>query len=348
MIILLVILPAGCTDNVSAPSGSGSILVPIAATRNFGREVIFERFALVKEGDSAQTAVEEVADVTMAGSFIESIDTLTGDTEYYWLYYINGILANVFAGGYPLHDGDMQHWDFHDYSYSMHGSSAIIGDFPEPFLHGYGGVTYPVIIVYTEGFQAEAERIKELLDGLDIKDVSVKNAAAVTEDERESNNLIIVSTMESEMIARMNKSYRGLALFAHFDEDKVEALNAKGRVEAEYGAGTGVIQAVQNIWNPKGSWACESVVWMISGIDKEGVQQAVETLINQTKMEYAFGVIIADGDVIRVPVPTTVGDPINWQLICITAGVVAGAVFLVVRKQRSYIKELEREEAEDI
>ena len=80
------------------------------------------------------------------------------------------------------------------------------------------------------------------------------------------------------------------------------ALNSKGEVASEYGAGSVLIQATQNPWNPKGVGASENVVWVVSGSDEAGVESAARALIDhQADFKYAHAVVIAGGKVIKLP-----------------------------------------------
>ena len=301
-LFIVATILAGCATTTPPPPSGSTVSVSIVATRDFGGELIFSRAAEIEGGDSAQEALAGVAKVGMAGSYIEGIEGIYGNHEYYWFYYINGILANVFASGYKPHDGDIEHWDFHDWSYSMHGSSAIIGDFPEPFLHGYAGKVYPTLVAYTGNLQGEAERLKSKLEELGVREVSVISAAELSSDEQELSNLILVCTADFELIAELNEVYDRLGLFAHFENGKLKVLNARGKVVGEYGAGSGVIQATQSLWNPKGSYACENVTWMVSGIDEAGVKNAVDALIDRySEVQHTFAVVVADGEIIKVP-----------------------------------------------
>lgn len=300
---IVAIILAGCVDTTTpSPSSDSTVSVDIVATKDFGGKLIFDRAAEIEAGDSAQEALRRVAEVGMAGSYIEGIEGIYGDQEYYWFYYINGILSNVFASGYKPRDGDIEHWDFHDWSYSMHGNSAIIGDFPEPFLHGYDGKVYPTLIAYTGNLRREAERLRDRLEELGVGGLSVKSATELSNDEKELSNLILVCTSDCELAAELDEVYDRLGLFAHFDDGQLKVLNAKGQVVGEYGAGSGVIQATQSLWNPKGSYACENVVWMVSGVDEVGVKNAVDALISRySDIQYSFAVVVADGEIIKVP-----------------------------------------------
>ena len=107
---------AGCATTTTPPPTSEQISVRVVATRDFGAEFIFDRTAKVMAGTTAEKALEQVAELRKAGSYVEGIDSLYSSSTEYWFYYINGIMANTFASGYKLQPGDMQHWDYHDYS----------------------------------------------------------------------------------------------------------------------------------------------------------------------------------------------------------------------------------------
>jgi len=218
-----------------------------------------------------------------------------------WFIYINGIQSNTGALDYKLHDGDIQHWDFRNWSFH-HFIPAIIGDFPEPFRYGYRGIIYPTIIVYQDGWKGDARRVADKLNRLGIENVSIRGINELQENEKESCNLILLGTPDFPPIAELNQVWGRLGFYAHFQDGRIAILNPEGEVAAEYGAGAGLIQATQNPWNPKGIGACENVVWLVSGTDEAGVKGAIDTLLKHyTEFQYAYAVVIADGEVIRIP-----------------------------------------------
>ena len=92
----------------------------------------------------------------------------------------------------------------------------------------------------------------------------------------ESHNLILIGSIDTELILELDRNWRRLGFFAHFQNGNIVTLNAKGDIAATYGTGVGLIQATQNPWHPNGIGACESVVWMVSGTDEVGVKAAVD------------------------------------------------------------------------
>jgi len=218
-----------------------------------------------------------------------------------WFIYINGIQSNTGALDYKLHDGDIQHWDFHDWSFHQF-IPATVGGFPEPFLHGYGGVIYPTIIVYQDSYEEDARRLADELNHLGVGKVSIRGITGLGDDEKEAGNLILLGTPEFPPIAELNQVWKRLGFYAHFQDGVLKVVDAKGEPDTEYEAGAGVIQVTQSPWNPKGIGAGENTVWMVSGLDMSGVKAAADTLVSQdNNFKYAYAVVIAAGEAIRVP-----------------------------------------------
>lgn len=302
----MLVLSACSTATVAE---TGSITVRVAATRNFGQELLFDEMLEVPAGTSAMDALMKVAEVETAygGGFVEAINGIrsgfTGSqpVETDWFIYINSIQSNTGALDYKLQDGDIEHWDFHDWSFHQF-IPAIVGDFPEPFLHGYGGAVYPTIVVYQAGWEGDARRIADKLENLGVESVSIRGSNELKGDEKESCNLVLLGTPDLPLIAELNEVWKRLGFFTRFQGGLLEVFDSRGEAAAEYGAGAGVIQATRSPWNPKGTGVCENAVWIVSGSDTAGVKAAVDTLVDRAPdFRYACAVVIADGEVVRVP-----------------------------------------------
>lgn len=290
---------------------SGEIETRVIVTQDFGSELMLDGSITVSEGSNAMDALKQVAEIETAygGGFVNAINgvwsgyTGSHSAKEDWFIIANGILTNTGALDYTLHSGDVERWDFHDWSFQQF-IPAIVGHFPEPFLHGYEGKVYSTIVVYQGDLKEEAEDIATKLSQLGVESVSAKSVIELSEDEKESCNLILLGDMDCELISELNQKWKKLGFFAYFEAGKLVVLNPNGELVAEYGAGSGLIQATQSLWNPKGIGCCENVVWMVSGTDEAGVKNAVDALINHytdTEFQYAFAVVIANGEIIKVP-----------------------------------------------
>jgi len=310
VLITAFLLTLLCACPTSPPEKeAGVIRVRVVATENFGQRLMFDKILEVMPDTSAMAALTRVAEVETAygGGFVNAINgirsrfTGTGGVKADWFFYVNGIQSSTGALDYKLNDGDIQHWDFHDWSL-RHFIPAIVGDLPEPFAHGYSGKTSPTVIAYSEDLKEDAKNLEQRLAGMGVNDISIKRLGELTANERESCNLLLLGTMDSKLISELNQVWDRLGFFSHFENGSLIVLNSQGEVAARYGAGVGLIQATQSPWNPKGIGACENVVWMVSGIDSTGVKSAIDTLINHhSELQYACAVVVEDGKIIRVP-----------------------------------------------
>ena len=283
--------------------------VTVVITRDFGKEVLLKQTTGIEPDTTAMDALQMVANVETkyGGGFVSAINGVSSEYEGAnrskkdWFFYINGIASNVGARDYVLQDGDIEHWDFRNWSYHQF-VPAIVGDFPHPFLNSYQRKVKPTVIVHGSEFEEYADSLAEKLVGLGVEGVSVKNEEQLSEDIQRYYNLILLGSHDNVFISELNNAHKRLGFYAYFQEGKLVVLDAKGKVASEYGASTGLIQATQNMWNPKGIGAGENVVWMISGTDADGVKNAAKFLVNSHKdLRYAYAAVITEGKIVKVP-----------------------------------------------
>jgi len=314
---LLVAVLSGCSPQApSLSSGSepdngeaAAIEVSLVVTRDFGKEVLLEKAVEVAPATSAMAALQKVASVeTKYGDgFVSTINGIGSKYEggsgnkMDWFFYINGIQSGVGARDYLLQDGDIEHWDFRDWSYQMF-APAIIGDFPQPFRSGYKGKNKPTVIAYDKQFEEDAQLLVHRLRELGVERVSALRCSELTQVARGESHLILLGDANNELIAELNNTHQKLGFYAYFRQGKLVVLNDKGNPAQEYGAGTGLIQATQNPWSQGGVGSGESAVWMVSGTDEDGVKSAVEILAKYPeRLKYAYSVVITEGRVLKVP-----------------------------------------------
>ena len=151
---LVALLLAGCAG-ASGESGKASLWV----TSDRGRHVMLLRS--VPAGQTAMQALEGAADVKTryGGRFVQSIDGIEGNASGRrdWFYFVNGIEADRSAAEYRLHPGDVEWWDYRSWAGRME-QPVVVGAFPEPFVHGYGGHHRAAAVRYTRPSLARAAR----------------------------------------------------------------------------------------------------------------------------------------------------------------------------------------------
>jgi Domain of unknown function (DUF4430) len=143
--LLAALLLAGCGEE----RGEGEGIASLWVTRDRGEEVVLT--ADVPAGLTAMQALEREADVEtrFGGRFVHSINGIEGSLSARrdWFYFVNGIESDRGATEYRLHRGDILWWDFREWTDVMR-APVVVGAFPEPFLHGFGGSTRPAAVRY--------------------------------------------------------------------------------------------------------------------------------------------------------------------------------------------------------
>ena len=135
-------LLAGC-------GGVGHGKATIWVTRDEGRTVLFVKH--VPAGETAMQALDRSAkiDTRYGGRFVEAINGLSGSvsSRHDWFYFVNGIEGTRGAVDYRLRNGDVEWWDYRDWGRVGQNVPVVVGAFPEPFLHGYGGKVRPAVVI---------------------------------------------------------------------------------------------------------------------------------------------------------------------------------------------------------
>ncbi|MCF8011514.1 MAG: hypothetical protein K9L56_09535, partial [Clostridiales bacterium] len=97
-------------------------------------------------------------------------------------------------------------------------------------------------------------------------------------------------------LPNLNKAYRKSGTAVHFTGEGLELLNSQFKAARKISGTAGVIIA-----SGKGS-GDESPLWIVSGTDREGLQQAVDVLVNTPdKISGLYSAAIKNGEVIRLP-----------------------------------------------
>ena len=111
---LLAIPLSGCQ---SAPSGQIEVRVIVTQDNS---TLMLDKLVTLDDGSTAMDALQQVATVEMkyGGGFVKAIDGVRSqypEANKDWFYYVNEVSPNVGAAAYILHDGDVVHWDFHQW-----------------------------------------------------------------------------------------------------------------------------------------------------------------------------------------------------------------------------------------
>jgi len=117
----------------------------------------------VPAGLTAMQALERKADIdtSYGGRFVVAINGIRSRDRHDWFYYLNGVALGRGAAEYRLHEGDVEWWDYTEWR-APNEVPAVVGAFPEPFVHGVDGKVPPAVVV---GTGAAARALAKLVRG---------------------------------------------------------------------------------------------------------------------------------------------------------------------------------------
>jgi hypothetical protein len=304
VLLLLAAILSGCPAPPPA-SGDEPATVKVVVTRDFGRELVLAGEVEIGEGTDAMTALQATAEVETkyGGGFVKAINGLESQeaSQLDWFYFINGVSLSLGARDYALRDSDVEQWDLRDWSYRQF-VPAIIGAFPQPCLNGVRGKLKPTAVVYDEPFAGEAGALAAKLEEWGVTEVTLNGAETLSDGVKEQSHLIIVGGADNGLILELNELHKKLGFFAYFEGGKIITLDEKGKQAGDYGAGWGLIQATQNPWSPGGVGSGESIVFIITGTDENGIRSAANALIdNSDGLRNAYAVLVNNSEIIKIP-----------------------------------------------
>ena len=231
------------------------------------------------------------------GGFVQSIAGLSGGHDggrpVDWFFYVNGIEAPKGAASTDLHRGDVVWWDRHDWGTAQR-VPAVVGSYPEPFLHGEDGKRFPTRVECANGFDAECNAIQKQLgdvgviagetdlasrNGGDLLRVLVGPWPAIKGDF--AVHLIGQGPGASGVFAKPSADGRSIAVY-----------DPRGRVVRTLGPGTGLIAATAAHGQPP--------VWVVTGTDRAGIELAARSF-SEDALRGKFAVAIRDD--LPIPLP---------------------------------------------
>jgi hypothetical protein len=137
---LAALAASGCAKRLKHAPPPAQPAARLLVTADFGSRQL--RAQRVAPGQTVIAALQGAARVqtSYGGDFVDAIDGLAGSPARHrgWLYFLNGIEADVGGADVTLHVGDQAWWDYRDWVPYI-DVPAVVGAWPEPFVHGYGG-----------------------------------------------------------------------------------------------------------------------------------------------------------------------------------------------------------------
>lgn len=290
-----------------ADDGQTPGTVSLLITRDYGRQNLFEKSIPLQTGWSILDVLKSGAEVNTKwdGGFVHGIDGLnatsgglTGKNSD-WFYYINGICADVGACEYTMRAGEKVWWDYHAWGSTGLTNPAVVGCYPEPFVHGYRGQTGVTTVMSSDENAALARAV---IGALKSKGVAAAECMTLNDEllKNRPGPIIVLGTWDElkqlPWLDAFNKSFRKNGTSVHFTDDKVELLDFNGKVQKNCGPNTGVICAsAAGLGNHK-------VMWLLAGTDKDGLENAVNILTaHPEQLNGSYHLAVISGQVLRLP-----------------------------------------------
>ncbi|HSC04700.1 MAG TPA: DUF4430 domain-containing protein [Solirubrobacteraceae bacterium] len=269
--VAIAVVLAGC----GLGAGKGTSDVAVTVTRNFGAASVGSASEpKVPGSQTVMRLLERSFRVTtrFGGGFVQSINGASGTSSRHdWFYYVNGLQATLGAAGTSVHRGDRIWWDLHDWS-ATDSIPAVVGSFPEPFVHGTKGRRLPTTLACAPDAGAACKRVAAEFKSLGIATPTVLIGTGSGPD----SLAVVVGTwrdLHGELAASLVEHGPGSSgVYGRFTPSgsKLQLLNAGGQVVRTLGPGAGLVAATGQ--------SSTGTVWMITGTDAAGVSAAAAAL----------------------------------------------------------------------
>jgi hypothetical protein len=210
--------------------------------------------------------------------------------------FVNGILPDEPASDLEVHGGDRVWLDQHVAGVAAQ-VPAVVGSFPEPFLHGVDGRRLPVRVECDDPRAGACAAVADKLVGLGV----VAGRSIISRSAADETVRILVAPwtrlrgreFEADSI---DAGPRRSGVHARFDASarRLLVLDAGGRVARTLGAGTGLVAATRA--------KDRQPVWFVTGTDGAGVAAAARAL-DESVLSDRFALAISDDLPVAVPQP---------------------------------------------
>jgi uncharacterized protein DUF4430 len=295
------VLAAGLAGCGLGPGKERSGGAELRVTRDFGAHRLASvSVAHVPEDQTVMRLLQSKrrVETRYGGRFVQGIDGLAssgGDGRRDWFYFVNGIEADVGAADLELSPGDVVQWDYRRWDAAMR-VPAIVGAYPEPFVHGYRGKRLPTRV---ECADERARACDEVRRRLTAAGVGASGAALGAPGAGSSVIRVVVAPWRRARTVQaaepLERKPADSGVFARFvgGNGRLELLDESGRTARAAPAGTGLVAATR--------LPDQSIVWLVTGADEPAVERAAGEL-DAAALRDAFAVAATPSGPVRLPV----------------------------------------------
>ncbi len=298
--VMAAALLAGCGVGAGTPATDTRLTI----TRDFGH-VDVERLDDPASGgaDTAMRLLQRNAEVEtrFGGGFVQAIDGVAGGMRdgrtVDWFYFVNGVAAEEGATSYEVRKGDHVWWDHRDWSVT--GTvPAVVGAYPEPFVHGVDGKRLPIRVECPIEDDPACEAVRDRLVQVGV----VPGSGGLRTSLAQETIRVIVgpwSAVRADQVARrIEEGPATSGVYGRMASDgrSLEVLDERGEVTRTLRAGTGLVAATRI--------EDEAPVWVVTGTDRAGLRAAVGAL-TEARLDRAFAYAVTAGGGVKLPEVTT-------------------------------------------
>ena len=269
----LTVTLAGC----GLGAGTSSSGVSLTVSDGFGKKVVVLKDDAKTHGeDTVMRLLQRNAKVTtrFGGGFVQSVDGLSGQTgssPVDWFYFVNGSEGSKGAASVRVREGDSVWWDRHEWGAAM-DVPAVVGSFPEPFLHGLGGKRLPVRIECSPPDAPGCKQVSDLLGKAGVVAARGGLAASFTKETLRILVGLWPAIHEDPAARQLEQGPQTSGVFARMARDgrPLALLDGQGHVARTLGPGAGLVAAT--------SLDHGRPVWVVTGTDVRGLTDSAEAL----------------------------------------------------------------------
>ena len=270
--------------------------VELTVTRDYGSQLLLRASESdASESETAMRLLDRKAEISTryGGGFVQSVDGIEGETSggraFDWFFYVNGVESEVGSADYTLRGGYRVWWDYRDWTAAMR-VPAVVGSYPEPFLHGYDGKRHPVTVSCLGGGRA-CGVVRAQLRAVDAKIGGGGDPIRVL-----VGPWARVRANDAARQIERGPAYSGV--FADFVEGgggwRLQALDVTGRAAGAPLVLGGLLAATRRGDDPP--------TWVVTGSGTAGALEAAR-LLNESGLRDRYAVATGPGGPMAVPVP---------------------------------------------
>jgi hypothetical protein len=297
-VFALILVGAAACSVAGSQKGAAQLLV----TRDFGAQrMVAAAEDPIESGETAMRILVRNARVKTryGGRFVNAVNGVSsesgGGRRRDWFYYVNGIEADVGAAEHKLSGGDRIWWDYHDWTDVMR-VPAVVGSFPEPFLHGSEGKRYPIRI---DCGQDDRRACGDVADRLEDAGIAPSTSAIGAPAGKEVLRVVVGKWDEVRQDGASEQIEQGpdkSGVFARFGPAggggyELDLLDEHARVARTLGE-AGLVAATR--------FEDQAPTWVVAGTDSTGLDRAV-SLLQEPTLRSRFAVATTTGTPIPVP-----------------------------------------------